>query len=171
MWCDALSYLFTQLGGGDVVERGVDYLYALDGLRVLKGLKSLKGGEGLKGVRGNVVAWTSVDEDFVTLEYLFVLVPSVEALPVVGSYDKDELVLRICLGELVEGIEHIGWKRQMVLEIGCPEPWDALYGKLCHAQTVVVGRELGGLCLLEGVEGGYKKPYFIDQALLNKGLG
>ena len=88
-----------------------------------------------------------------------------EALPVVGTDDECELVLRISFlkfGQCVDGVTGDG---QVALKVGDTYSGYSLGGNLCHAQAVGVGSDFAGVLLFQGIERGDQQPHFVNKLL------
>lgn len=90
-----------------------------------------------------VVAWATVDDDGVGGEYVLPFIPLVEVAPVVCADDEAELVLWICFGEFAEGVDHVGWDGQAVLEVGNSDAVHPFSGETGDVQTLGVVKDVG----------------------------
>lgn len=52
----------------------------------------------------NGIAVTRIDDDGIVLDYLTAVAPLTEELPVVGTYEEGEAVLRIVLREMLQSV-------------------------------------------------------------------
>lgn len=145
---DGLSYL----GAADVVERGVGNGYAFGRF------------EGF-ACCVEFVAWATVDDDRVGLQYLFPFVPFMEILPVVGADDEVECVLRIGFGEFGKGADGVGGYGECPLKVGYANACGALCCEAGYVQAFVVVEDVGVCRLLQRVERRNQKPHFIDNLL------
>lgn len=118
-------------------------------------------------MRVDVVSGSFVDEYRVSALYFVGMIPVVEALPVVGSDDECELVLRIVEAQSVECRYGVGRQWQVALEVAHLDVWHALCCNYGHVDSMVV---VVGRWLLHGVLRRNHKPHFVDQSLLDERL-
>lgn len=75
-------------------------------------------------------------------------------------------MLWICFGEFAEGVDHVGWDGQAVLEVGNSDAVHPFRGEAGDVQTLGVVKDVGIGRLLQRVHRGNQKPHFIDNLLL-----
>ena len=77
----------------------------------------------------------------VSFQKLVIVLPLVKRGNIVATHNQDELVFRILLLQVREGINGVGWFWQAELNIGCLQERIILHGQSYKVQAVVIACE------------------------------
>lgn len=113
----------------------------------------------------NVIAWTTIHQYAISSQYLLIVIPTVEIMPIVGANNKLKRVLRIGSTELRQCVDHIRGQGKAAFKIRHTHTRHALSGQLRHAQTMSIRSDRFRLALFKRIERRNEQTQLIHKIL------